>query len=361
LEKKVHRLDLAPDIKVGDFLNYEGNYWIVAELDCEFFRGNGVLLSDDVPIPRLIELGNEWPFEDETEEDLEWSNKGIFIFSALLKHDPHHKGYKYNLAKALFANAIHMKRFKHTRLKAKELFEEVLALSSKKAHCHYYIAFIDYFESDWQKAIDHFETALELGQLDYFQQLRAYCHLALSYSQLDQFEQAKKFLDMAREKDVQNRAAPEIRMAELQIKPFLLLMKGKTAVRISNEEADEIVDQHVENGYDVLDFRTHEAIFCGPNSSKNMTGYVELLRLLMNSDTPLSRTEICEKFNDPVTGDPTTTTKNIGVNIQRLRDYLKPCYDDQLESVIQTDKNGYQWCSPNPYQIIIPYHRPLTS
>lgn len=373
MEKKVHKLDLGKDVKKDEFIQFEGTYWIVVNPDIEQFNGKGVLLSDEIPPPILKELGTEWTLVEESDQDFEWSKRGIFIHSKLRELDQNNELHQYNLGVALFENAIYLKRTTRTRLKAKEMFEEVISLGATplmKNLCHYYIGFINYFDSEWEKAIRQFEIAIEMGKLDYFQELRAYCNLGISYSQLGKIEQAKQCIEMAKEKDVNYRSTPEIHATNLQIeanvdkiKPYILLTKDN-AIRISSDEADAIVDKYDENGFDLLDCRNSEAFFRGPDESFKLNIYMDLLRLLMESPSPLTKKEIIDKLEEINPGKRTLTPEILGMDIKRLREKLEPCYHDQLESVIKTvnvlkGQKGYQWCSPQPYQIIIPIHQHL--
>jgi tetratricopeptide (TPR) repeat protein len=373
LELKVHKLKLDTDVKEDEFIRFDDQYWIVmdTETDLEYFRSKGVLLSDDIPVPKLIELVREWKDVAEAEQKHEWTNRGIFLNSKLLQHDPTNETHKYHLALALFNNAIHWKRDTTTRPRAKELFKEVILLhpdSTLTALCHYYIGFIYQYDMEFDKAVSHFEKAIDMVGLDYFQLQRAYCNLGICYSQMGTFDRALEYIEKAKEADVDSRTTPEIQMAQLQIeatmdklKPYMLITKEQVK-RVSKDEADEVAIMHDEDGYVLLDWRTSTAYFCGPEDTKELNKQAELLRVIMESERPLTRDDIIDKLEDDNFGERSLTTAMVGSYINRLRDTLGKCFPPEQESVIQTVKlsngrNGYLWSSPYPYKLIIPVHQ----
>jgi tetratricopeptide (TPR) repeat protein len=377
LELKVHKLKLDMDVKEDEFIRFDGHYWIVmdTETDLEFFRTKGVLLSDDIPVSKLIELVNEWKDVAEVEQNLEWTNRGIFLNSKLLQHDPTSETHKYNLALALFNNAIHWKRDTTTRPRAKELFKEVILInhdSTLTALCHYYIGFIYQYDMEFDKAVSHFEKAIEIVGLDYFQLQRAYCNLGICYSQMGKFDRALYYIKTAKEADVDSRATPEIQMAQLQIeatmdklKPFMLITKEQVK-RISKDEAEEVAVMHDEDGYVLLDWRSSIAYFCGPENTESLNTHAELLRIIMESEGPLTREDIVDKLEGDNFGERSLTPAMVGAYISRLRATLGRCFPAGHESVIQTVKlsngrNGYVWASSYPYQMILPVHQHITS
>jgi tetratricopeptide (TPR) repeat protein len=337
------------------------------DIDLEYFKGVGVLLTDEIPIRKLKEIETQWLAEDYDNQH-EWLHRGIFIYNKLLGHDPANDTYKYNLAKILFDNGIHMKRNQGTRRKAKRLFKEVIQINPHhpKAYlCHYQLGFLSLYERKWEKGICHFNQAIESGKLDYFQKLRAYCNLGICYSQNDEVEKANQCIEMARENDSkENRFTPEIEMANLQIqtaasqyKPFTLLTKD-SAQSTNEAEAEEISTDYENHGSIVLDCRHHQSFLNGPKDSVKLSSTsADLLKILMTNHRSFSSGDLSEKLESESFGLKSIAEKSVKSLIKRLRGNLDTCFhEDEGKKMIQTTEadKKYQWNPDYPYKIIVP-------
>jgi tetratricopeptide (TPR) repeat protein len=359
----LYKSEIDYELKKGDLVLAEEQYWIVIDDNVELYRENAVRLSIDIPITRYKELESKWEAENYTNER-RWIERGIYIYSELLRQEPDRDEYKYNLGRLLFDIAIFHKRNMGTREKAKELFEEVIRLNPThpKAHlCEYQLGFLSIYEREWRKGINHFNNAFK-GKLDYFQQLRAYCNLGICYSQAGEIKKAKECITKAREIDsVENRFTPEIEMASLQIetatsesKPYTLVTK-ETEKQISEGTAKEIVYDYNGDHYVVLDCRTHKAVFHGPKDSVKLSPRsAELLKFFMTSKQSFTSSEIWKRLYTDNLGHSSVGERSVRTFIMNLRNHIKPCLNEDPKKVILTTGNSYQWNSDYPYKIIVP-------
>jgi tetratricopeptide (TPR) repeat protein len=378
MEIKVKRSSLEDGIgkvvNLDDCIIYNGNCWLVTALDVDisYIRGGRVRLNDEnIPLSKLNELEKAWNLEEDTNE-MEWLNRGVIIYTKLLEKDPESTDYQYNLGSTLFDFAIHMKRNEHIRSKAKSFFDKVIHLSpnqKKVALSEYQLGFLHLYEGEWKKGIFHFERALESGQLDHFQKLRAYCNLGICYGQVGEREQANRCISNAKEIDSKdNRYTAEIQMASLQVengsrdfKPYTLLTKG-AAKPITEEEARDIVEQYEEEGFLFLDCRGYKGILNGQKDSKELSPTsVLLLKVLMTKKQPLSYEALSDEIYSVTEGMRYIRPEYMRQHIFNVRKGIESCMSEKGTEVIKSVKvsgtQSYQWNSSIPYQIILPYEK----
>lgn len=361
-EIKIPKHELDSRVKIGDIVVYNRELWIVegVNVDLSYTKGTGILLSDKITPPRLKkEIKDLLEYEEGDHNLQSQDDKMILLYYRLIKQEPHNDINKFSLAKLLFDQAIRQKRKSVTRQKAKELFLEVLKLNPAytKIHlCEYQLGFLYEYEKEWPSAIRHFKKAIASGRLDYFQMLRAYCHLGVCYSQNNENEEALRCIEKAKELDIESRCTPEIEMASSQInkkieneyKPYLLITRKKSEP-ISADEAMDIAESGHDN-FVVVDCRFIKTVFNGPRNSVILSAVSgELLRLLLSANAPLTSEDIAAKLETTKSKKP----GNVRVHVNQLRNKIHPCFEEEGIELISSTENGWQWNHDYPFKMIV--------
>lgn len=306
----------------------------------------------------------KWYDSEGTISEEQWSKKGTKILRQILVLQPDNLKCRYTLGKLLLAKGQDEKMQKSNYDAAYDLFREVLALRPEFYMAHYHLGSITKSYRKWQVALDHFAKAIESPLLPNFERVFALCASSQCWMQLGDEQKAEETIGIAREIAVERIERSHVELVEqslpmhrsdnrigrIENKPYVLVNNsGETLITI--KEATEAIDEALEKGYIVLDWRERRPEFTGPHDTVQLEPRVaELLDYLLTNPGYITN----QRIKQTIWPD-SHNTSIVKRYINRLRANLWPCFQINTDELIKNVPNsGYCWCSEVPYRIIKP-------
>lgn len=306
----------------------------------------------------------KWYDSEGTISEELWSKKGTELLREILVLQPDNLECRYTLGKLLLAKGQDEKMQRRNYDAAYDLFKEVLALQPESFMAHYHLGSITKSHKKWHEALEHFAKAIASPLLPNFERVFALCASSQCWMQLGDERKAEETIATAREIAVERTERSHVELVEQSLpmhrsdntmcrrenKPYVLVNNtGEKLITV--EEATEAIDEAVEEGYLVLDWRERAPEFSGPLDTVHLEPRVaELLDYLLTNSGFLTT----QRIQQTIWPD----SHNFSIvkrYINKLRAKLWPCFQINTDELIKNVPNsGYCWCSEVPYRIIKP-------
>lgn len=300
--------------------------------------------------------------------DTEWVNRAIVLYRNWLEMEPNNEKIRDQLLDLLLRSGGDKKMKWNHYAEARQLFQEVLQVEPDNRLAHYRLGFISCSEQRWEQAIVHFRKALRGSgrrmdrQLNDEQYVKALCYEARAHRELSRRalkEAIRKHRKIADMQEFDNLDAwieetkDELSELEEQNKPYALITKTGRSF-LTRKELDAVENDSLENQQNLvfLSF-LHHRNGCELRTGKAKVYFSEqqakLLHFLMEAQGPVSSQTIFEKIYHAL-GNKSKVRRMIS----SLRESIQTCFEEEVDTVIQTTKQGYLWNDQRGYLILYP-------
>ncbi len=300
--------------------------------------------------------------------DTEWVNRAIVLYRNWLEMEPHNEKIRDQLLDLLLRSGGDKKMRLNHYAEARRIFEEVLKMQPDHCVAHYRLGFISCSEHRWDQAIVHFKKALRVSTrgtgrpLSCEQRVKALCYEARAYRQLSKrtlkeaIRMHRKIADME-EFDGLDAWIEETKEAlaeiEEQEKPYVQIT-GAGRTFLTRKELDDIENDLLTNSQDQVSLSfLHHLNRCELTTRKAKIQFsdqqAKLLHFLMEAQRPVSSQTIFEKIYHGL-GNQSKVRRMI----LSLRDSIRPCFEEEVDTVLLTMPQGYLWNDQRDYSILYP-------
>ena len=217
---------------------------------------------------------------------------------------------------------------------AKDEFEEILALRVNNSSAQYRLGFIYYKEEEWIKAINHFDTAIQLNgrsgilelsddQLIKANQFISYCALKQAHESLNDATVLQE--DIGKLTDYQGVSIEELskRIKQQLMESEYVLVTNGVKEKVSKAMCEELIDCRKENHL-FLYFSEGDIMLYGEHETKITKTYADYLKYLLersSSTVPVKVDEFPLEFDTAMTDQETIKPGTVKTNISLLDNY----------------------------------------
>ncbi|WP_409344241.1 tetratricopeptide repeat protein [Paenibacillus sp. MBLB4367] len=311
----------------------------------------------------LLLQEEEWEVQDighgEWEEMMYWE-RGLAIYEKLNELEPGNDQYRFMLVRCLLELGRGLKGSRSNLQRAKELFLKVVMDDKEHSLACYRLGFLCYYDQKWKESASYFQKALLRSarypqhKITDEQTVRAYCYQARAYMNVSR-ESMERGDGLWRDLPAGQRDKLKQLVLDTKeqvhndetYKPYVLSdQKGERY--ISESELLELLD----GGRIVLSFieapRTVRLYLPEHTRVRLTERPAEYLRILMESERPLSGDELHEKkFGKPMAKRSSVVRENI----RRVRQEIERYTREWSKPFLLPDGEGYGWNHldwPNP-------------
>jgi len=305
-------------------------------------------------LPMINEISN-WKKREGHSKESVWLKQGITLLRKAIDGNPNDNKTKIELAKLLIRSGTDEKIKYVNLLKAKQLFEEVLALFPNNAESLYRLGHICYEIQEYERGITYFHQALKQS-LSEIRTFRAFAAISKAYCQLNDDENALFFLQKAIESDKERNFTPEIN----ELKSFIT-QEGRysRSIRYSDgciqlihlDQVETIKLETANEDEAELDLSHFYPTFTGPSGHTQLERkeaellcyLIERENIFVSIDTLLS---LWDEGETPEVG----TIKSY---LSKIRRKVSECIPVNTGPIISNKRGyGYRWTCEVPTKVI---------
>ncbi|MCA1031175.1 winged helix-turn-helix domain-containing protein [Bacillus timonensis] len=297
---------------------------------------------------------NYWKTREGLMSESVWLSKGISLYKLLLQEHPDNIEAKTELAKLLVRSGTDEKMKYVNLLKAKELFEEVIALFPHNAEALYRLGHISFEEHEYEKSIKYFEEAVELPLSD-IRMFRAYSTISKAHFQQRNFEESLSFLNLAKEVDTERNFTLEVSELESLInqdgvRKRLIRYSDGVSDFLTVEQSEQEKSETALNDEAELDLSHFHPTFTGPAGEERLERKeAEILSYLIERDTRyISKEELLVIWDE----DEQPEVNTIKSYISKIKTKLRRCFSEDVETISTKRGHGYKWTCEVPTKIM---------